>query len=191
MRKPVGFGKADQLLSKVVVERGRLNRIDWAFLEQDAALLVGCLLELEGCELLGARYRDERGEVGIRHGEDEYVLQIVHTQAEPPLAAVGVVGDGERAGALLERAGEILSGPGVAFSVMTRDGLLTDYAMNEGHAWEKARLLAGDTTIEKPIPVSKHPNLAAALAFSHGLNKSTGVLFGGEPYSSIESFLAT
>ena len=71
----------------------------------------------------------------------------------------------------------------------TRAGVLADFAMNEAHAWEKARLLAGDAEMEKPIAVSKHPSLAAALAFSHGLNKSSGVLFGGEPYSSIEGLL--
>jgi hypothetical protein len=67
---------------------------------------------------------------------------------------------------------------------------LADYAWTEAHVAEKVdqQVPAGCKQKGK-VPVSNHETTTEALAFAFSLNKGSGVLFGGVPYSDLAHLL--
>ena len=147
----------------------------------------------------GTSLHDEVAGVSLLVGDGSdlgngVVLLVATTGSEPPFECVGALEGPNWSGTtdeLIAQANDLLSQEGFAFTAKWKDAkgqhhLLADYGVSPAHCSEKAQAYAEGGELATPVAVSRHPSIGTALTFAHSLNKSTGILFGGIPYSLIE-----
>ncbi len=213
-RENKGFGKADRLLNKVAFEQKvreaerrateikdwrSLSQEDWLYLTRDAATLVGVFVaEEDDYTFGGTSLRDKLAGISLSAGDGSdgangVILLVAATGSEPPFECVGALEGPNWSGPtdeLVAKANDLLSQEGFAFTARWKDTkgrhhLLADYGVSPAHCSQKAQAYAEGGELSTPVAVSRHPSVGSALTFAHSLNKSTGTLFGGVPYSLI------
>jgi hypothetical protein len=189
-----------------------LTTNDWAFLARDLAELTSTFVshhlpELEGA---GTRWNLESdgtvtGLALLHHVPTGETVGLVLSQSSPGEASYAVAevftthpsGNSAVPTGVLEAAGKVatatLNQEALAYSFAfegTRQGGWSDYAWSPAHVAEKVKqqLPTGCRQVG-PVAVSNQKNSAEALVVSHKLNKRAGLLFGGVPYSELESLL--
>lgn len=200
-------------LADAAMDPAFLTDDDWCYLAKDAGVMCGVFIEHEvpAFKHQGGHYcREDDGTVTglafIKHRATDENVGVVLRQTAPGTAewhvdeVFTVVPDRtDIPDSDLDAAGEVaeetLNKKALAFSVAfngAKAGVLAGYAWTPGHAEEKAALLVPEGSKRQgPIAVSEHRTTTKAIAFAYGMNKMSGVLFGGVPYDRLASLLET
>jgi hypothetical protein len=189
-----------------------LSEDDWAFLAKDCAIMVGVLTEyyIPGWESGGGRQHCEEdgtwtGLTFLKYKETQETVGVVLQQKgpeEPEWHCVEVftteapdcsrIPDEEldKVSRLAER---VLNQNACAFSFNYDGGsrgTRAGYALKKNQVQGKAEhMTPKGSAIVGPIMCSEHPSTVRAIIFAYCLNKMCGMLFNGDSYSNLHSYI--
>lgn len=189
-----------------------LTEDDWAFLAKDCAIMVGVLIDYslpEWGKPGGRQIQEEDGSwtglTFLKHRKTQESVGIVLRQANPGVPEWHCVEiftteapgcsqvpdkDLDSASQLAEK---VLNQGAYAFS-FTYDGdsrgVRAGYALTKDQVEGKAEhMMPKGSSRVGPLFCSEHPSTVKALLFAYCLNKKCGVLFNGDSYDNLNSYL--